>query len=591
MAVENLITAHLDIWTSAIKTKSAAGRGSSKKLELVGVKKLRELILELAVRGKLVPQDPSDEPASELLKKIASEKAKLISEKIIRKQKDLPTISEDELAFEVPKGWVWARLGNVCKKITDGSHNPPRDSGEGYPMLSSQNVNYGTIDFSSPSRYVTEEGFISEDLRTNIQPLDVLLNIVASIGRTAVVPEDAPKFVLQRSVAVLSTSLDSYYFSKLLVSPLCLNYYNKHAKGTAQKGIYLGKLSLMPLAIPPINEQHRIVAKVDELMTLCDQLEAQTEASIDAHKTLVEVLLATLTDAKDADELFEAWQRLSQHFDVLFTTQDAISQLKQTILQLAVMGKLVKQDPNDELASKLLERIAAEKQQLIKDGKIKKQKLLPPIKDEEKPFELPHGWDWAKLSVITTGMDSGWSPACLANSSPSEDVWGVLKTTAVQVMEYLEFENKELPEKLKPRPVAEVKTGDILFTRAGPMNRVGISCLVQNTRPKLMISDKIIRFHPMEIGIYGRFIALCLNAGATAAYLEDAKSGMAASQVNITQEKLAAAPIPLAPLAQQHRIVTKVDELMALCDSLKERLNQAQTTQLHLTDAIVEQTL
>jgi type I restriction enzyme S subunit len=565
----DFITEHLDIWTSAIKTKSAAGRGSSKKLELVGIKKLRELILELAVRGKLVPQDPNDVPASELLKKIEAEKVRLLQEGKIKKHKPLPPISDDEKSFELPHGWE-------CKKLPDI-----------YYSISPSGKKLKTSDIQEKGKHpVVDQG--QEHVSGYSNNDDLLIKLPNPV----IVFGDHTRNIKYIDFDFIAGADGTKILCPILVFPRYL-YLHLHSYDLESRGYgrHFKILNDNVFSIPPEAEQHRIVAKVDELMALCDQLEAQTEASIDAHKTLVEVLLATLTDAKDADELNDNWQTISQHFDVLFTTQASIDQLKQTILQLAVMGKLVKQNPKDEPASKLLERIATEKQQLIKDGKIKKQKPLPPIAENEKPFELPQGWEWAKLRVITTGMDSGWSPACLANSSPSEDVWGVLKTTAVQVMEYLEFENKELPEKLKPRPLAEVKTGDILFTRAGPMNRVGISCLVQNTRPKLMISDKIIRFHPMEIGIYGRFIALCLNAGATAAYLEDAKSGMAASQVNITQEKLAAAPIPIAPMAQQQRIVAKVDELMTLCDSLKERLNQAQTSQLQLTEAIVEQAL
>jgi type I restriction enzyme S subunit len=364
-------------------------------------------------------------------------------------------------------------------------------------------------------------------------------------------------------------------------------------------------------------------------MSLCDALEAQTEASITAHQTLVETLLnalllpnatqpaacpelslieslASSPEPSFADSLepalndsfIDSWQRVAEHFETLFTTAASIDTLKQTILQLAVMGKLVPQasyearnSPNYEPAAKLLERISTEKAQLIKDGKIKKQKPLPAITGEEKPFELPNGWEWENLNSLITIMDAGWSPACPPEASPNNDVWGVLKTTAVQNMEYREYENKVLSESKEPRPQYEVKVGDILITRAGPKNRVGVSCLVQKTRPKLMISDKIIRFHLIEVGISDRYISLCLNAGPTAEFLESAKSGMAESQMNISQDKLKAAPIPLAPIEEQHRIVAKVDELMSLCDQLKARLSDAQTTQLHLTDAIVEQAI
>ncbi len=255
------------------------------------------------------------------------------------------------------------------------------------------------------------------------------------------------------------------------------------------------------------------------------------------------------------------------------------------------MGKLVEQDPADEAAATTLERIATQRAELIKAGDLKKRKLLPPISKNEEPSKLPDPWQWCRLDVLITDMDAGWSPACPPTPSPSHDIWGVLKTTAVQVMEYREIENKVLDGSKSPRPQYEVRSGDILITRAGPKNRVGISCLVENTRPRLMISDKIIRFHLVEVGISERFISLCLNAGPTWDYLENAKSGMAESQMNISQGKLRAAPIPLAPLDEQHRIVAKVDELMTLCDQLKAGLATAQATQLNLADSLVEQAI
>lgn len=155
-----------------------------------------------------------------------------------------------------------------------------------------------------------------------------------------------------------------------------------------------------PIPFPPLQEQERIIIRFTQLMSLCDQLEQQSLTSLDAHQQLVETLLGTLTDSQNVEELAENWARISEHFDTLFTTEASVDALKQTILQLAVMGKLVPQDPNDEPASELLKRIAQKKAQLVKEGKIKKQKPLPPISDEEKPFELPEGWEWCRLGSI-----------------------------------------------------------------------------------------------------------------------------------------------------------------------------------------------
>lgn len=400
MAVEKLIVDYIDTWTTALQTRSTAGRGSSGKIDLYGIKKLRELILELAVRGKLVPQDPNDEPASVLLERIAAEKAELVKQGKIKKPKPLPEISEEEKPFELPEGWEWARLGVLCKKLTDGSHNPPKDAGNGYPMLSSQNIQDGYIDIENPSRYVSEDDFEKENARTLVQKNDVLLTIVGSIGRSAVVLEDK-SFVLQRSVAVIDTSLYSHFLSNFFKAITAQNYFIENGKGTAQKGIYLGQLSLMLIPVPSLGEQKRISDRLNELMILCDQLEQHSLIGQDAHQQLVETLLATLTDSQNSNELAENWARISEHFDTLFTTEASIDALKQTILQLAVMGKLVPQDPNDEPASELLKRIAQEKAQLVKDGKMKKQKSLPPISDEEKSFELPDGWEWCKFGLIS----------------------------------------------------------------------------------------------------------------------------------------------------------------------------------------------
>ena len=338
----------------------------------------------------------------------------------------------------------------------------------------------------------------------------------------------------------------------------------KYDNGTAQPNLSGADLARFPVPLPPINEQQRIVAKVDELMLLCDQLERQTEASIDAHVTLVEVLLATLTDSADANELAQYWARVSEHFATLFTTDQSIEALKQTLLQLAVMGKLVPQDPSDEPAAVLLEKIAAEKAQLIKDKKIKKEKPLPPIGDDEKPFELPQGWEWCQLDALSLSSEAGWSPQC--EPAPREgDNWGVLKISAVTWGKYQPDENKTLPASLEPRPQYEVKAGDFLISRANTAELVARAVVVPSAPPvKLMMSDKIIRFVFTE-NIFSEYINLANNSSYSRQYYAAVAGGTSSSMKNVSRNQVRALAIALPPHSEQHRIVEKLNELMEIC--------------------------
>ena len=248
-----------------------------------------------------------------------------------------------------------------------------------------------------------------------------------------------------------------------------------------------------------------------------------------------------------------------EKFNQFADAPDSVAKMRELILTLAVQGKLVQRIKSEGIGSEIL-----------------KDAVVSDEPSDDLP-ELPTHWVWARLGSIATRMDSGWSPACFREPAAKGE-WGVLKTTAVQTLQYQEEQNKALPPNLEPRPEHEVMDGDILFTRAGPMNRVGILCVARPTRNKLMISDKIIRFH-LITGIDPDFAALSMNAGHSSSVVEGLKSGMAASQVNISQPKLRSVPIPLPPLAEQKRIVAKVDALMALCDRLEaqqqEREEQA----------------
>ena len=573
-AVETLITDHLDLWTAALKRKSAAGRGSSRKVELYGIKMLRELILELAVRGLLVAQDPNDEPASELLKKIAAKKARLVGEGKIKKDKPLPPIAAGEAPFAIPAGWALARLAYVINVLNGRAYKKHEMLSEGTPILRVGNL------FTSNEWYFSD---LELEPEKYIDDGDLIYAWSASFG----------PFIWQGGKVIYHYHIwKMEFFSKADVDKFYFRHYLQaisasiKASGNGIAMIHMTKerMEKLVLPIPPIEEQHRIVAKVDELMVLCDQLEQQTDASVGAHQTLVETLLSALTTAADHAQFASAWQRIAGHFDTLFTTEESIEQLKQTILQLAVMGKLVSQDPNDEPASELLKKIAAEKAKLVKEGKIKKEKPLSPVAEGDWPFKLPNGWEWTRLGSammkITDGTHhsppNGETGDFLYISAKNIKEEGVLLSNATYVSEEVHL---EIFSRCDPEP------GNILYIKDGATT--GIATINNLREPFSMLSSVALLKQPKHVE--NRFILVVLRSPFFYAEMRAGMTGVAITRV--TLKKLQDALIPLPSLAEQNRIVAKVDELMALCEQLKSRLSDAQTTQLHLADALVEQAI
>lgn len=581
-----LITEHIDIWTSTVKTKSASGRGSSKKIDLYGIKKLRELILELAVRGKLVPQDPSDEPASKLLERIAAEKAQLVKEKKIKKPKALPEISEEEKPFELPEGWEWDRLGNfvsIIRGITFPASAKNLQPSQGQiTCLRTANVQH-EIDWND--LIYVDESFIKRE-EQYLSLGDIVMSMANSrelVGKVSYVNKIPNNATFGGFLSVIRPyEISSAFLMLVLRTPNVKdNLIGSASQTTNIANISLEKLNPLLISVPPIAEQHRIVAKVDELMTLCDQLEQQTESQIEAQQTLVSVLLETLTASKSHNELMQNWQRLSEHFDTLFTTEQSIDQLKQTILQLAVMGRLVPQDPTDEPASKLLECIAAEKAQLIADKKIKKQKALPPISDDEKPFELPDGWEWC--SMLDLGHFFGGKTPSKSNLSywNGDIPWVTPKDMKVRFI--YDSEDKITQSGLNSG-LSLIENESLLFVvRSGILRRqfpvaiTKVPCTVNQDLKVLSLYDKSL----------SEYIYLMMKGFEN--YILEKLTKTGTTVESLIFDSFSSHNFMLPPYQEQHRIVAKVDELMAICDQLKAKLNQSQQTQLHLTDAIVEQ--
>ena len=233
---------------------------------------MQKSILQYAIQGKLVEQRTEEGTAEELYQQIQAEKQKLIAEGKIKKEKPLPEITEDEIPFEIPESWKWVRFGNICSKLTDGSHNPPPNTGEGYPVISAKNIKNGIITFENVDRYTDEIGFCKENLRTNITKNDIIMGIIGgSIGNVAVYTHDT-KVIAQRSIAIIRTLINVEFSTVLLKSPLIQNQLCLSTSGSAQGGVYLKTLSNLIIPLPPLAEQKRIVARLEELLPLCERL-------------------------------------------------------------------------------------------------------------------------------------------------------------------------------------------------------------------------------------------------------------------------------------------------------------------------------
>lgn len=566
----NTIIDKIDLWTTAQELKTSNRGLSARNQSLLGIKKLRELILELAVCGKLVSQDPSDEPAAQLLKKYEFEKSSL-------------PITEDEITFKLPLGWEWCRLGDIGVTNIGLTYSPNDISDDGTPVLRSSNVQNGEISLEDLVR-------VTKNINEKVLVKDGDLLICARngsrdlVGKCALIKNLPEETAFGAFMAIFRSDFNDYikYF---IESPI----YRRSLEGvstTTINQITQGNLKNTLLPLPPLAEQYRIVAKVDELMALCDELENQQTNSNVAHETLVATLLGSLNDTENSNSIDESWQRIANHFDILFTTEHSIDELKQTILQLAVMGKLVPQNPEDKPAIELMKKIAKDKARLVKEGKIKKQAPMPDITEDEKPFELPEGWEFAKMDAICTLITDG------THLTPHYTESGRAFISAQNIKPF-----KFIPE--KHRWVSEddyqgyiqnrrPEMGDILLTRVGA--GIGEAAVIDTDLEfAIYVSVGLLKFN--KENIFSNYLVVWLNSPLGRNHSEKNTYGKGVSQGNLNLSLIRNFPVSIPPLAEQHRIVSKVDELFAMCDVLKERLVEAQTLQNQLAVAVVEQAL
>ena len=538
-----------------------------------GVARLRELILTLAVQGKLVPQDASDEPASELLKKIRAEKDRLIAEGKIKRDKPLAEIGDEEKPFQIPDSWRWVRLADVVNVLNGRAYGKQELLSEGTPVLRVGNL------FTSNHWYYSNLNLEPEKY---CETGDLLYAWSASFGPFI---WSGPKVIYHYHIWKLAPHAKAHFDVGYFHTYLQEKTAEIKAAGHGVSMVHMTKEKMEKIVVPypPLAEQSRIVTRVEELMQLCDALEASGQLAAQQHAQLVGTLLDTLTQSETPEALNEAWQRIATHFDLLFDRPSSVDAFEQTILQLAVRGLLVPQDPTDEPASVLVQKIRTEKDQLIAQGKIKRDKPLPPITDEEKPFELPQGWEWATLvEVALNGPTNGVSPnpqelptnvRCLSLSATTQ---GIFKP---ECFKYVDVESI-MAEKFF------LKTGDLLIQRGNSIDYVGIAAVYDGADDAYIYPDLMMRLQLSKL-VNTEFIHIALVCIEGRSYFRNNATGTQGTMPKVNQATVAGAPIPLPPFAEQLRIVTRVNELRSLCAYLRQRLISGQTTQAHLADTLV----
>ena len=553
-----------------------------------GVQKLRELILQLAVQGKLVPQDIADEPASKLLERIRAEKARLVKEKKIRKTEPLSPVTADEVPYELPGGWEWVRMSTIAICLQTGPFGSTLHKSDyvlnGIPVINPACIiNQAIIPISTMAISETTKNRLASYC---LQKDDVVIARRGEMGRCAIVTTKEEGWLCGTGCLILrlSTLIFHPFFSKLIGSDSIRKFLSDASVGTTMDNLNQRIFQSMLVALPPRDEQQRIVTKIDQLMALCDELATRQQKKQQKLQRLNNSVLDLLTSASEADDFTAAWQLVRDNFDILYTAPETIVKLRQSIIQLAVEGKLVAQDPAEEPVTVLLTKIRVQKEQMIKEKKIRKSDPLPPVTADEVPCVLPSGWGvqrFAELADIVGGVTKGRNLAGRVLAS-----YPYLRVANVQrgylnlaVMKEIEIPQEELAK-------YRVCTGDLLITEGGDWDKVGRTAIWDGQIENCIHQNHVFRARIFADQLSRSWVTQYLNSTVGRRYFESAsKQTTNLASINMTQ--LRNCPIPIPPAAEQLRIITKVDRLMALCDALEARLLKAQTKVEILTTASV----
>ena len=485
---------------------------------------LRTSILQYAMEGKLVKQDSNDEPASELVKRSQDKKIELIKNGELKKSKKLPVITDGEKPFNIPDNWAWSRLGDLFTILRGGSPRPIKS----FLTNDENGINWIKIGDTNPnSKYITktEEKIIPEGLKKSraVHIGDFVLSNSMSFGRPYILKINGAVHDGWLIISDYDQVFNKDFLYYLLLSSFVKKQFSIAATGSTVKNLNRERVANTIGVIPPLEEQKRIVAKIEKLMPLVDEYA----------------------------ESYNRLQKIDNEFE---------DKLKQSVLQYAMEGKLVKQNPSDEPASELIKKIENEKAELVKEGKIKKSKKLPAVTDDEKPFDIPDSWEWVRLKQITTyGNFNSIKGSSIPDNSWVVDMKDVRKngggfseivrrksTNIYKSNKYSFNKNAVLYGKLRPylRKVEIAQTSGFTTTEMLPINVVDLSTLVPQYLRYAMLSPYFVNS------------------------VNDSMYGMKMPRVGTTF--LAKMVVPLPPLEEQKRIVEKVEELQSSISNLSK---------------------
>ena len=558
-----------------------------------GIKKLRELILSLAMQGKLIAQDPSDQPANELLREIESKKNKLVKEGKIKQSKPLPEIKPNEIPYDLPKGWEWVRLLKIVAYEPNSIKRGPFGSSlkkdyfveSGYKVYQQKNAIYN--DFSLGDYYIDHNKF--EQLKDfEVKPQDIIVSCSGTVGKLAIAPKSIERGVINQALLKFTLNqkiIDNRFFVFLFSAYVMKTEVLNDLKGTAQKNIVsVQSLKEIPIPLPPFSEQRRIVAKIDELMARCDELEKLRGDRDRKQITVHTAALNRLLIAKEQSEFNTAWQFITQHFGELYSVKENVAELRKAILQLAVMGKLVPQDPVDVPAAILLQEIRKRVNELVYQ-KEEKDIKFESINAEEKGFLLPKSWLWVRLGSLLQNIKYGTSKKC-AYDYPGTTVLRIPNINVedgginLNDLKYTHLSEAELKE-------LYLRTFDLLIIRSnGSESLVGRSAIVRETEEGLAYAGYLVRLRSFPEYIYSPYLCHALNTVFVRKQIEQPLRTTSGVK-NINSKEIANLLLPLPPFPEQRCIVAKIDQLMALCDNLEKQIDNANSKQTNLLNAVM----